>query len=529
MSFDIVRTTRTLPGKAAAVRARLDVDTGGQAVAQAEAGLGKELFILGTDLYAKQGKAQSDDAEMNARLSMVQLVQDIRKEDDVSKWEALYKKHESKVLALTPKHRGGAARYRATIKKLTPVWEGMFVAERERKLEDNMLAASFVKEDGLQRSATIGNMAEVIKKIRAELILRDKLSYSISRSDTEILLADVGRDVQTSAAENLALNKPEELLARIKGNKIEGFNEITEATEVVRLGNMARGTINRVLASLKDTRDAAINAEQGRLMQLVRAGKLTDVDIRNSQLAEFGVGSKDTFYKMIDAQAKAILEEKETPYTKSDPVVEARILEQIRDPSFKITEKDITELVGNGLSIDDASRMIGMLDVFKGFWFKRGDLYLKQNLGWSDAYVKFVHPEGALAYSLAMDELFDAIETEKLKDKDIYDRAREIAIPHLIDYWENALVFEEEKLERLKKLLISERTPKIEPTKKTKLETLAEELEISLNLSPEKALEVARKRLEYEPTKTEPKAKPKKKPTKAKTRMDILDPLGIWK
>jgi len=140
-------------------------------------------------------------------------------------------------------------------------------------------------------------------------------------------------------------------------------------------------------------------------------------------------------------------------YTTSDPEIEAKVLDQIRDPKSGITEEDISALVGKGLNVKDGDLLIGRLDVFKSFWFKRADMYLKQNLGWSDTFTKFEHPEGALAYSLAMDELFSAIETEKLKDKDLYDRARAIAVPHFIDYWEKALILSPEKIARLTRML----------------------------------------------------------------------------
>jgi len=215
------------------------------------------------------------------------------------------------------------------------------------------------------------------------------------------------------------------------------------------------------LAKGKELREQQINAEQGRLMNLARKNELTDDIIRTSQLDEFGTGSKNTFYNIIDARAKAALADEDDPFIKSDPQVEARILDELRDPESKITEKDIADLVGKGLSVDDADRLIERLDVFKSFWFRRADSYLKQNLGWSDTFTKFEHPEGAIAYSLAVEELFGIIETENLKDKDLYDRAREIAIPHLVDYWEKALYLPAEKIARLTRMLkIKEPKPK---------------------------------------------------------------------
>jgi len=219
--------------------------------------------------------------------------------------------------------------------------------------------------------------------------------------------------------------------------------------EKLRLLERARSDV----AKLIDNREAEIKAEQERLMRLLRRKELTPDMVEESKLDVFGTGSKDTFFKMLDAQAEAIISEKKTPYTESDPVIEAAMLDRIRDPEEKVTSTEISELVGKGLSIDDASRMIDMLDVFKDDWFKRVDMYLKAQLGWDGAYEKFLHPEGGIAYKLASDKLFEAIESENLRGKDIYIKGSEIAIPFIVDYWEKALMMKSDKIERMSRLL----------------------------------------------------------------------------
>ena len=77
-----------------------------------------------------------------------------------------------------------------------------------------------------------------------------------------------------------------------------------------------------------------------------------------------------------------------------------------------------------------------------------------------------------------MNELFDAIETEKIKGRDILDRAAEISIPYLTDYWQNVLMLSPEQRERLGKMLgvaePGEPAPKRKPgrpKKETRTET----------------------------------------------------------
>lgn len=280
---------------------------------------------------------------------------------------------------------------------------------------------------------------------------------------------------------------PQEFLDSLEGDTLPLKNLNPE--QVLALKARAIRQQGALLAKGRELREEQINAEQGRLMNLARKNELTDDIIRTSALDEFGTGSKATFYSIIDARAKAAIADKDDPFLKSDPQVEARILSEIRDPDAKITEKDIADLVGKGLSVDDADRLIARLDVFSGFWFKRADLYLKQNLGWSETYVKFLHPEGALSYSVAMEELFTVIEEEGLKDdKELYDRARAIATPHLIDYWEKALFFGVDKIARLKRML-EIKPPTAKPPKPEPLEG-----------KPEKPAPEARPPIVREPT-----------------------------
>jgi len=252
----------------------------------------------------------------------------------------------------------------------------------------------------------------------------------------------------------------------------------TEKTAILKSIDIAERT---KAAKLKIAQEEYINAEQGRLIQLARKGQLTEDIIQASKLDEFGLGSKDTFYTMLDDWAKAVLKDKEALFKESNPEVEARILEEIRDPRSKITPKDISALVGKGLSIDDADRFINRMDVYKGFWFGRADRFLKDQLGWSDTYTKFTHPEGGISYHAAMNQLFTDIETQDLKDKDIYERAIETGIPYIVDYWSNVLSLEKPQIERMTLMLRGKPTPK----KKTEpVGPLREQPEIKLEYDP---------------------------------------------
>lgn len=139
----------------------------------------------------------------------------------------------------------------------------------------------------------------------------------------------------------------------------------------------------------------------------------------------------------------------------TDPNVEATLLRQISDPAFKITKSDILDLVGKpkGLSVATARQFISDIDMLKDPWFRRIDSWLKGQLGWDAAYEKWLYPAGGIAYKVIIDRLFGAIETEKLRGKDIYDRGTQLAIPAIIDYWENVMFLEKSQIEQMIRLL----------------------------------------------------------------------------
>jgi hypothetical protein len=330
--------------------------------------------------------------------------------------------------------------------------------------------------DSVRAQEILGNTA------KAEAILFEAMEANPDRvPEAKARLAEVRSNADWYKGLVMVDRDPSKFIEMAKA-EIEGYTEKTgpkfsfltnlDPAQKMALYEKAKRLISSRAASFKAQREVEINAEQGRLMGLLRRNELTEDEITNSKLDEFGTGSKDTFYRMMDAKAKAIIEEKKTPYTESDPIVEAQTLDRLRDPDEKIVPKDISKLVGKGLSIDDASRIIDNLDVFKDPWFKRVDMYLKSQLGWDGAYEKFVHPEGGIAYKLASDKLFEAIESEKLRGKAVYERGSEIAIPFVVDYWEKALMLEPNKIQNMKAMLIGKLKPPESPPSQAELEKL---------------------------------------------------------
>lgn len=262
--FPVQYTERTLPGRAAAVRADIDVRTGAQELALAAAGIGEALANIGLRFDVMEGKAQADTAEMDAKLSWRQTVDELRGEDDVSKWDAAFNAHKERVAGLVPKNRRGARQFNTTINRLTPIWQERFTGLKSAKLDDNMKAASFVKRNDLMKSATRETMPLVIQKIETELEVLDRLSPSVSREETEIAKTRVERDVQFSIAQREALRTPEAMLATIKGDRIEGFDAL-EPDDIMRIRRIANSSATQAKAAIRELQERTAIEYSGRV------------------------------------------------------------------------------------------------------------------------------------------------------------------------------------------------------------------------------------------------------------------------
>lgn len=437
---------------------------------RAMAGLGEAVVGLGQDISDRilEARVNSEFIEGKALWTSRhdEFIRGLRDEQDYKSIPQNYEKFntglQKEVLGLASTQRANTG-----LKN--------WMVEESPKQSRQIFTVALQKEQDYQRASTLAAVDTFIKDGNAPsaiaTLIRGRNAGYLGAEEVERRSQTVAQEVDFNTGIQLLESDPVEFLEDIED---EDYLENLDAGLRSQLKRRARTQMGLSLHRQREAIEVATNAEQGRLMRLARDGKLTDEVIRTSQLGEFGTGSKNTFYGILDAYADAALKGKEAPFKESNPEVEAKILDLIRDPRSDITPKDISDLVGKGLSIDVADRMINRLDVYKDFWFGRADRFLKDNLGWSDELAKYTFPEGALSYKLAMDDLFDAIETEKLKGRDILNRAAEISVPYIIDYHQNVLLTDPKRLERIRKLLGAKTEPEVKrgrPKKETKTET----------------------------------------------------------
>jgi len=471
--FPIQRAEKTIPGVGPSVRADVDVRTGEQGIA----GLGFALMELGVKWDVIQGKTQADNALRDARLSYVKMLNEINQpqldqegrpvEDDISRWDSAFNAHKQRVSELTPKNKRGARQYNSYINNLIPIWQEGFNRLKTAKLDDNMKAASIVKVNDLLNSATIENMDLVVTKIKTELEVRDRLSPSVTKEETEIAKSMVEHDVEISIAKKMALSSPEALLEKIKGDKIEGFDKLTP-DDVLRLRNMANSTITQAKMGIKQKDDAIGMQFFNLLINKMEPTKpqLTFDMIAQSNLSLDAKMEWETRLRVFDSYSESELAEA----FQDKPTIMAKILPAVARREITDPATELKPLIGKGLSPETYASIVKDDYFWTDYWFKESDDFLKRNLGWSSKDEVFMHPEGSISYDAALRELRKAVMTENLRGQDIEKKATEIGLPYLIDYWRNILTLEEERILKMSSRLMGEGLPeKIPP--ETKPET----------------------------------------------------------
>jgi len=442
MAYEIYRSNRSISGQTSNVLANYDVSTGGQYIGRALVGLGKVATELALKYDRIQEENQLSESKRLANTEINKFTIGLEKNQDPDTYEKGLNKVLAQISGLAPKNKNAKREYQKWLNDKTPQWNKNLALKVIERQEDNWLSELTMRQANAEMGLDSGDFDKFLAGGYSEGLIDKKFATKV--------LYKTRINAQYNAGIKALEESPEAFLENIEDPK---FLPRLDASIRLSLKGRARTEIGYRQSRTNQAREENASAEQNKLLSLAREGKLTNAAIRKSTLEPFGLGSKDTFYKMLDAEAESELEKKENPYLKSDPTVKASILQMMRDPNVEVKVNDISGLMGKGLSINDAQSMISKMDVYKGFWFRRADSYLKAQLGWSDSLTKFAHPEGGLAYSLATNELFDAIETEGLKGRDLLDRSMEISIPHLMDYWENVLMYKGDQLERLRKML----------------------------------------------------------------------------
>lgn len=278
--FPITRAPEKISIENPNARANINVSTGAEAIGVAMGRLGQSAFQLGLHLDVLEAKEQADTAERDARLSFDQMINEINNppegaEDNMDRWKAAYDAHTKRIDKYTPKNLRGARLYKSRIANWTPGWQKGFNSLVEFKLDDKMVATSMRKVDDLLNTATLENMDSVVSAIKAELIVRGKLSPSISEVQTQRAISNIERDIRLTIKNEELIQKRNELektvnaIAKEKGYDaaLDYLNK-PETRERLQKKGLDSGTIDSLFGDLK-TQVAYNKAEETSTLERV--------------------------------------------------------------------------------------------------------------------------------------------------------------------------------------------------------------------------------------------------------------------
>ncbi len=157
---------------------------------------------------------------------------------------------------------------------------------------------------------------------------------------------------------------------------------------------------------------------------------------------------------------------------KDKPQVMADVL--YRRQQGTITDKDIWGLVGEGVSPATANQLTDPTSFYSDPGFRQADEFIKRNLGYQNELIGWINPQAARWYDQAKNDLIARIEREELKGDAIRKAGYEVAIPHLIKYWQEVMSMTPEQLREAEQQVRalsgtagapSSRAPKVQPQK----------------------------------------------------------------
>jgi len=213
MAFEIQRTTRSLPGKARAVRANIDVDTGGQLVGQALAGLGGALADIGMKFHLIEADTQLAESMRKSREEINRLALSFQGNLDPSTYQGELQKSVATINSYAPKNRLAARRFGLWVQDRTPQWQLGVEKSRQARITDNFRAEGFnLQQEGIRSGE--------LTKYRLHLWKGYKLGIYSSEEKAKYLQSAIDGYERFSAAEE----------ARLKREQKEALAEAQKAT-----------------------------------------------------------------------------------------------------------------------------------------------------------------------------------------------------------------------------------------------------------------------------------------------------------
>lgn len=255
--FDIVRSTRSVPGQGPNIHSNVRFDTGQVAVAQAAADLGGAFTEVGSDIWKIQADKEFSQATLVARRETAKMDAFMLENHDE---EAIAEKRDELFDFLQSQEiKNGLAgrKYQAWLNDALPAIEKDIKA-KVRAIEVDDWKAKWAQKQA--EAIRTGIMSSVIAM--TELGIRNG---AISKEEGSAAITATRHKAEVRAAGAFAMRFPEQALDDIQGDKFENFPGLTPG-EVQNFRNIAKGQI----AHNKTQFDEAKEAEEQELFKLIQ-------------------------------------------------------------------------------------------------------------------------------------------------------------------------------------------------------------------------------------------------------------------
>ena len=436
-----------------AVRANLDVRTGGRELAGAIAGFGGTIANLGMKYYNIQAATQLSKAERLAVEEMNRLSLSFEGNLDPETYLKEYENSLKTIQASTGAvltNRRATANFGLFLNSRQPRWENDVKKAQRARVRDNWMAELFERQASIGQSGIYGDFSKYIAQGVSEGI--------IDRSDGVKVIIKTKHDVEFSQAQRMALNMPETTLASIKGDKLIGFDRLLP-DDILRIRNIANSTITQAKIMTKQRDDEIGDGFLGLLINKLDPIKpqLTFDMIKSSGLSFDAKKAWFTKLMTFDNYSEAELKEAFTD--------RGEVLADIYDKIDAGTLTDeLDTMVGKGLSPNTAERIKKEI---REPYEKDTDKLFKNIFGWSPE-LGFENVLSSFLYIKAEREWREEIKRQDATGEKIVEIGRSIARPYFIEHLQRTMMGQEADIPRMVELALGEEIEKTEPEIKPK-------------------------------------------------------------
>lgn len=274
MAFRIQENRLTISGKSSAVRANLDVRTGGQAIGAAIAGAGGALQALGEKWDLVEATTQLSKSRRQAKERMNALELELDGIDDTSLYDEKTSTALADLIKFAPKNRKAARKYQEFVNDIVPNVNEIVRGKAKAKRKDNFMAELFEKKVEAEKTG-ITSPFEV-------MLAKGRIFGFLDKEDS----AKMSHETVLNAERNFV----NELIR--DGKTQEAFTAIDKshlkATEKTALENSVTNRELQIRNLSNEAYQDRAGKAAGELYDLFTDGTLTDEVIDNIDLQAIG-------------------------------------------------------------------------------------------------------------------------------------------------------------------------------------------------------------------------------------------------